>query len=269
MRVIVFFTFAAVNVWAYFSVLNLGQDTSDPAQTILSLSMVAWLSFVLCLSIFVAGASAPSGALEPPQSVTQLILLCALFPLFGFSLGLALNLQNYQQLALSIHSSRGDEVERVDELLARLSGEIGPRTLSSLTEEQLRGEIKFLELDSIGGLVEVANEIGDFLIAHGISTFVEAECSSACVIVALSGRQLLVTQDARFGFHRGSSAADIDSELGRFMSKAATADMIETLKRRGVPQEILKRAEDTPADSMYYVTGQVMHQIGLAQRLVE
>ena len=111
--------------------------------------------------------------------------------------------------------------------------------------------------------------MGSFLQDEGISTFVAEECASACVIVALSGAELYVTRDARFGFHRGSAVASYESELGRFLSDAATADVVSRLRRLGVPEAILSQAEQTRPEGMFYVSGEDFHRAGLADHLVE
>jgi hypothetical protein len=44
----------------------------------------------------------------------------------------------------------------------------------------------------------------------------------------------------------------------------ATDQLITRLRRLGVPEPILLRAQATPPDAMYYVSGQEFHEAGLA-----
>ena len=237
-------------------------------SSVLVLSMTVWLSFILCLALFVAGVSKPDGGLEFPKCTIQLVFLFLLVPQFGFAFGLALNYSDHKKIAMSLQGFQGEEVERIEPSVARLQGEIGTLTISSLIENDRKERLKLIELDSIGGLIDVADEIGKFVERNDIVTFVQNSCESACVLIALSGEQVLVTASSRFGFHRASTAADINGELGRFLSKSATLDFIELLRERGIPQNILSIAEETPADEMYYVSGQEMYRMGLADKIV-
>ena len=76
-----------------------------------------------------------------------------------------------------------------------LTGEIGFRTMDSLSQVFAESRSDVLRLDSGGGLIDSAARMGSFLQDNEIRTFVGATCASACVIVALSGKELLVTPE--------------------------------------------------------------------------
>ena len=268
MRVAGFFLCAGINATAYFSLFFFLQEAPDPVSSLLVLAIIVWLSFILCLAFYVAGASKPDGRLEFPKNAIQLAFLFFLVPQFGISFGLALNYSEYEKIVVSWQEIQGAEVERTGHSIARLKGEIGPQTISSLIEVDRRKELKMLELDSIGGVINAADEIGKFVERRGVAIFVRNSCKSACLLIALSGEKLLVTSDSEFGFHRASTAADINSELGRFLSRSATIDFIELLRKRGVHQSILDITKETPADEMYYISGQEMYRLGLADQII-
>lgn len=101
------------------------------------------------------------------------------------------------------------------------------------------GEV--LQVRSEGGIIDSAVEMGDFLEENGIGTFVLGYCESACLIVPLSSGNLRVSRNARFGFHRGASVARAGSEIGRFISKVATDQLVQKLVQLGYPIGLLRR----------------------------
>ncbi len=75
--------------------------------------------------------------------------------------------------------------------------------------------------------------------------------------------------DALFGFHRGSAAASKNSQLGRYIGNMGTEDYVSALDARGVPDSILMKTRNTPANDMYYLSGAEMVSLGLALDLLE
>lgn len=269
MLIALFLFFAFVNLFAYLMAIGFSPGGSDPS-TVLSISVIiVWLAFVVCLALFLVITSERDERLGLPKKASHLLLGFALVPQLGFCLGLTINYQDYLQLALRSEVSTGTKVFRTGKYSALISGEIGKRTVRSLKEEIGKGELQFLELDSLGGGILAAYEAGQIVEDSGIATKVENKCESACVIVALFGRELLVSPEAQFGFHRASSVLGEYSELGRYLSETGTSVLIELLKERGVTDKILKQAERTPSGSMFYVSGTELYRLGLADGFVK
>ena len=63
--------------------------------------------------------------------------------------------------------------------------------------------------------------------------------------------------------------ASPNSQMGRFLGSAATIAYISQLESLGVPEYILRKAEQTPAEDMYYISGKELYDAGLAHYLVE
>lgn len=63
-------------------------------------------------------------------------------------------------------------------------------------------EIKLLHLESYGGLTEAAQHIANVVIDYELSTFVDGECSSACVTIFLGGATRTLARGAWLGFHK-------------------------------------------------------------------
>lgn len=62
-------------------------------------------------------------------------------------------------------------------------------------------EVKRLHLDSDGGLVEEAIEIGRLVRERHLSTHVADACASACTLIFLQGRRRTLGAEGRLGFH--------------------------------------------------------------------
>jgi hypothetical protein len=172
-------------------------------------------------------------------------------------------------MMLAVSNSPGTEVVFVGDGVAFLDGEIGFRTYESLAMEHEHSEIRVLELRSWGGILDPAVKIGSLVSENKVAVHVFDYCESACVIIALSSSELSASPDAQFGFHRGAAVASPDSELGRFVADSATDELLSRLHRLGVPDAILRQAEQTPPNEMYYVSGEDFYRAGLVQHLVE
>ncbi len=63
-------------------------------------------------------------------------------------------------------------------------------------------EIRQLWLTSEGGLVGAAQEIADLVIDFELDTHVVEECSSACTVILLGGRNRTLQRGSKIGFHK-------------------------------------------------------------------
>jgi hypothetical protein len=202
---------------------------------------------------------------EPDLVDLAAILIYVCFIAYGINLVLnssfkitnSNNLEKYSGVAATI----------VDENWLFIDGAIGSLTLETINKIANSNDIKFVQLNSGGGLIETALDIARFVDKNNISTVVNGECASACVLIAISGKKLLVSRTAKFGFHNASSISQPGSELGKFSSMVASETMFSFLIKRGIPRDIIKEAEATPANEMYYVNGVDFIRRGLAVQL--
>ena len=84
----------------------------------------------------------------------------------------------------------------------RLSGELGEgvaRRLAVLLAEH--PDVSRIHLTSEGGIADEGQALGDVIAAHRLDTFVPDYCVSACTLAFIRGRQRLMLEDARLGFH--------------------------------------------------------------------
>ena len=64
--------------------------------------------------------------------------------------------------------------------------------------------IKTIQLNSLGGIIEAAVYMGDIIIDFELNTHVIGECASACTIIFLAGEKRTVQKGSWLGFHQGS-----------------------------------------------------------------
>jgi hypothetical protein len=64
-----------------------------------------------------------------------------------------------------------------------------------------------LHLNSSGGSVHAGAEMAEIVMKYRLDTYVEGECTSACVDVFLAGNRRQIARGAKIGFHQRSWAA--------------------------------------------------------------
>ena len=65
-------------------------------------------------------------------------------------------------------------------------------------------DVKNLQLNSSGGLVEAAIYLSDIIIDYELNTHVDGECSSSCVFLFLGGEKRSLQRGSWIGFHNSS-----------------------------------------------------------------
>jgi len=123
--------------------------------------------------------------------------------------------------------------------------------------------VRWVQLNSIGGRILEAQKMSDIIKRRGLSTFVSQTCVSACTIVFLGGKDRLLLSSGRLGFHqpafRGMTMADrtiaISTEEAR-------------LQRFGLSPQFAERANAAPPNDMWYPDKDELVREGVVTRLV-
>lgn len=109
------------------------------------------------------------------------------------------------------------------------------------------GNVATLRLNSVGGRIHEAQRMSEIVKARGLTTHVEQECMSACTIVFLGGRERLLLDTARLGFHqptfRGMTAGD---------RRAVIAEEEARLQGFGLSRNFAERANAALPDGMWF-----------------
>lgn len=97
--------------------------------------------------------------------------------------------------------------------------------------------VGLVRLNSKGGRVEPALKMLKIIRAHKLDTVVTAECSSACTIVFLGGKERWMAEDAKFGFHSASVVGQA--------SQPADERIKQSLADSGVSRKFLNENMDS------------------------
>ena len=229
--------------------------------------LIFWFVLLLSLTILICSFIDEKGFFYFEQNLIKLIS-CFFHTCFvGYGISLVFDLSFEYTESLSFEEYQGSSVVYREKNWGYFNGTIGTSTFSSLKSIHDTYGLKVLELDSQGGLIGDAVKIAEFIKSNKIFTAVNERCESACVLIAISGRKLFVKPSAQFGFHNASSLSQTQSERGKLSSQVGSEVMFDFLKNKGIPDRILKRAKQTPASSMFYVSGADLIRYGLAERI--
>ena len=116
--------------------------------------------------------------------------------------------------------------------------------------------VRTVRLDSPGGHIQPALQVGEIIQARGLDTYVPRMCASACTVVFLSGKARFLAPDARLGFHQ-AHAPGIAPE--RFDDLLRT-----TYQKFGVPAGFIDHVLRTPPSSIWFPDQQVLRTLHLA-----
>ena len=131
--------------------------------------------------------------------------------------------------------------------------------------------VKNLTLTSWGGLIGVAKDISDLVIDYGLDTNVMGDCSSACTIIFLGGKNRTVEKGSKVGFHKSNWAAEsIENyyaenkafygwkspfEFTEWVHEDSQNDVfmdLEYLVERGVEARFAIKTLNTDSDDMWF-----------------
>lgn len=138
---------------------------------------------------------------------------------------------------------------RADGKSLLLKGGINDGTAEAL-EQALAGapSVRTLVLDSSGGWVRQGTKIANVIAAHGLDTYVEQECSSACTIAFLAGKQRAGEPNARIGFHAFRSIGGDAGSANNGVASTARA----TYGLAGLSPAFISKVVSTPQSKMWY-----------------
>lgn len=164
--------------------------------------------------------------------------------------------------------------------LLRLEGTIGIGTSAALAHElEARGEyVKTIRLNSPGGIVDEAMEMGRLIRAGEYATEVDAGalCASSCPLVFAGGSKRLAHTDAAIGVHQIYAGAaqnglsDIGSAAAAMTeAQSKTAIISRYLDEMQVDPALWLHALETPPRQLYYFTSDELSDYELATKIIE
>lgn len=138
---------------------------------------------------------------------------------------------------------------RVDRRSIQLSGGINDGSAERL-EQALKAapEVTTVVLTSNGGWILEGQLLAQVIRQHGLNTYVEGQCASACTIAFLAGKERAASPRANIGFHASRGVGS----LGAATHEAETAELRALYRSAGLPESFVKQALDTPHETMWY-----------------
>jgi hypothetical protein len=120
-------------------------------------------------------------------------------------------------------------------------------------------------LHSNGGWVRQGNLIAKVITDRGLNTYVEQECTSACTIAFLAGKERASEPTARLGFH---SFRAVGAESKGNSTDSSQMIALETVYRHaGIAPDFIQRILETPSDKMWYPSHEELLAKGVLTRM--
>lgn len=122
-------------------------------------------------------------------------------------------------------------------------------------------QLETVTLNSPGGHIYEARGFAYLIRDHGLDTYVESECSSACTLLFVAGDQRSLASEARLGFHSyaleyGTALPNVDLQKEQEKDKKFFQD-------RGISEAFLTQMFDEPSSELWYLSRTEARQAGL------
>lgn len=164
----------------------------------------------------------------------------------GFAEMVPLSPVLWEHVRVAFGEQPGGAVEfvlRADGKSLLLRGGINDHTAAGLEAALRRApDVRVVVLESNGGWILQGQRIAEVIARRGLDTYVETECTSACTIAFLAGKERAVAPDARLGFHafRGiGNMPSMETEAGVY-------------GRAGLSDAFIRRVARTSHQTVWY-----------------
>lgn len=124
--------------------------------------------------------------------------------------------------------------------------------------------IQVLHINSIGGRIQEANKLHDFIKSKDIITYTSIGCYSACTNVFLAGKSRFINKLADLGFHRPSFPGIDNIDI---------KELIETEKKfylsLNIPKDFIDKILSTPNNDMWKPSHYELLQSNIIDKVVD
>lgn len=152
---------------------------------------------------------------------------------------------------------------RADGKSIMLKGGINDDASEALTKAlDLAPSVITVVLDSTGGWVREANLIAKLISDRKLNTYVERECTSACTIAFLAGKERAADPNARIGFHSFRSVGSTDKDGESF----DTETVKKMYRQAGISQTFIDKIVGVSNDKVWYPSHEEMLAEGVFTR---
>lgn len=138
------------------------------------------------------------------------------------------------------------------------SGKIDKSDVAVFAQKLKNSQVELVILDSPGGEINAAMEIGNELRRHDIDTMVQSGqiCASACSLIFFAGKKKFLSRSAAIGLHQAHDGHGNKREL-------ATARMDGYLSALGLPRSTLAPMYDYGPNDMMWLSDQERNKLGI------
>ncbi len=123
--------------------------------------------------------------------------------------------------------------------------------------------VRTIDLSSTGGFVAEAESVRQAIQSHGLATYTDGLCASACTIAFIGGRSRYLGPHGRLGFHRYASAAFTAEQDG-----AANFAGQKSLLDAAIAPEFAAKAFSTPNTSIWYPDATTLLRANVVTQIV-
>ena len=117
---------------------------------------------------------------------------------------------------------------------------------------------KVLHIESPGGRVFEAKQMMQLVCQRNLTTYTSEYCLSAATLVLMAGKERVIAENAKVGFHAGSFP-------GLTVEQQRETELLvgSTMRSEGVSQQFIDRVLGTPPDQMWYPSFEEMRLAGV------
>jgi len=156
-------------------------------------------------------------------------------------------------------------VDRGGGVWVRVDGEIGVGFAKSVASRLQQEGAVGLIINSKGGNVSEARELGRYLRASGLKVVVDRACASACIDVLAGGVVRYVTRNAKIGVHQSSAPSSIGNHN---TGQSYVAGSAFYLREMGVDPGVALAAASVPPNKIYWIPTAEVIRTRLATDLI-
>ncbi len=122
-------------------------------------------------------------------------------------------------------------------------------------------QVKVLRINSVGGRIAEAQKMAKLVRERGLSTYTSEYCLSAATLVFVAGKERVVGEGAKLGFHSGSFPG-LDAE----QLKQVNEESLQAMRSAGVPEWFINQAFATSSADMWYPTLEELRRANVITR---
>ena len=119
-------------------------------------------------------------------------------------------------------------------------------------------QAKVLHIESVGGRIIEAEAMMKLVRDRNLITYTSERCLSAATVVLMAGKERVIEEGAKVGFHAGTFPGMTSDQL-----KEMNGIVRSTMQSAGISESFISRVLSTPADQMWYPTYEEMKDAGI------